>query len=98
MKRHPSLIVTPWASGAKIENNTLLNSYAYLDEECCPLKEVGGKKYKFVQRGSEIEKENFDCSNTCFYEHAEKDQKGIFCFKQGKFKSECAESKIGRFF
>ena len=77
--------------------NTLLNSYAYLDEECCPLKEVGGKKYKFVQRGSEIEKENFECSNTCFYEHAEKDQKGIFCFRPGKLKSECAESKIGRY-
>ena len=48
--------------------------------------------YKFLERVSEEERERFKCSNTCAYEHAEKDSDAKYCFKPGKLESSCKEA------
>merc|ERR1712227_237455 len=59
------------------------------NEECCSLKDVGGKLYKFVDHVSEEDKKRLKCSNTCAYKHAEKDSDTKYCFKPGKLQSSC---------
>ena len=68
-----------------------LNLLLIKGEDCCPLKSVGGTLYKFVDHVSEEERKRLQCSNTCAYEHAEKDSDAKYCFKPGKLESSCEE-------
>ena len=61
-------------------------------EDCCSLKDVGGKLYKFVDHVSEEDKKRLQCSNTCAYKHAEKDSDTKYCFKPGKLQSSCEDT------
>ena len=59
-------------------------------DECCPLKNVGGKIYKFTDHISEEDKKRLKCSSTCAYKYNREDkQEQRFCFKPGEQESEC---------
>jgi len=47
--------------------------------------------YKFVDHLSEEERKRLDCTDTCTYKYAEKSSDQKFCFKPGKYKSNCPE-------
>lgn len=60
------------------------------DDECCQLKDVGGKLYTLSDRISEDEKERLKCSSTCAYKQEDNEEQK-FCFKPGNLESECIE-------
>ena len=73
---------------------SFLNSFLIKGEDCCPLKSVGGKLYKFVEHVSEEERKRLKCSNTCAYQHAEKDLDAKYCFKPGQLEVSCKKTGI----
>ena len=67
-------------------------------DECCQQKEVGGKKYNFLEIISEKDKEKFNCSSTCAYKLQDNPEQK-FCFKPGGSKSECiSEGLLNNYF
>ena len=63
-------------------------------DECCPLKDVGGKLYTFSHHISEDERDRFNCSSKCAYEQEETAKERKFCFKPGTLESECKTGNI----
>ena len=51
--------------------------------------------YKFVEHVSEEERKRLKCSNTCAYEHVEKDLDVKYCFKPGQLQSSCEKAALG---
>jgi len=66
------------------------------EDECCPLKDVGGKLYTFSDHISEDERDRLKCSNTCAYKRAraEREEEQKFCFKPGRLESECKKGNM----
>ena len=63
-------------------------------DECCTLKDVGGKLYTFSHHISEAERDRLKCSSTCAYKHEETAKEQKFCFKPGTLESECKTGNI----
>ena len=63
-------------------------------DECCALKDVGGKLYTFSHHISKDERDRLKCSSTCAYKHAETAKEQKYCFKPGRIESECKKGNL----